>query len=288
MIARPYIKDLNARPATTGRTDRIINQGWRALVAAGAVAFLPLPAAAQRNAAVEADHYARCMIDARKSPAVAADSASAWRAAGGGHPAEHCNAVALIGLGRYEEASKRLDALADAMTAPADLRAQILDQAGQAWLLAGKPARAESDLTLALALAPDDPDLLTDRAEAFAGGKRYPEAVADLDRALTIDPGRADALVFRAAAHRALGRLPAALQDVEAALRLAPNQPDALLERGNIRIMQNDEAGARADWRQVAIAAPRSPAEKVAMQNLAKLDAPPVTAPQQKAAPPKR
>jgi tetratricopeptide (TPR) repeat protein len=260
----------------------------RGLVLAGAIAFLPLPAAAQRNATVEADHYARCMADARKSPAAAADSASAWLAQGGGHPAEHCRAVALIGLGRYDEAGKRLDALADAMKTPADLRAQVLDQAGQAWLLASKPARAESDLTLALTLTPDDPDLLTDRAEAFAGEKRYPEAVADLDRALKIDPRRADSLVFRAAAHRELNQLPAALQDVEAALRLAPDQPDALLERGNIRMLQNDAVGARADWRQVAITAPHSPAEKAASQNLAKLDAPPAATPSKTKPPQKK
>jgi tetratricopeptide (TPR) repeat protein len=259
-----------------------------ALFAIGVVAVLPLPAAAQRNAAVEADHYARCMVDARKTPAAAADAAEAWRAAGGGHPAEHCYAVALIGLGRYDEAGKRLDALADAMKTPVELRAQVLDQAGQAWLLAGKPARAESDLTQALGLTPDDPDLLTDRAEAYAGEKRYAEAVADLDRAVTLDPSRADALVFRAAAHRQLNQLPAALQDVEAALRLAPNQPDALLERGNIRMLQNDTAGARADWRQVAAVAPRSPAEKAATQNLARLDAAPAAAPAKPAAPAKR
>jgi tetratricopeptide (TPR) repeat protein len=288
MNARHRRNDTNDRFRTVQCVGRVIDKGLSILFVAGAVAFLPLPAAAQRDVSAEAERYARCMVDAHKNPAAGADSASAWRAAGGGHPAEHCNAVALIGLGRYEEAGKRLDALADAMMkGPADLRAQVLDQAGQAWLLAGKPARAETDLTQALALSPDDADLLIDRAEAFAGEKRYAEAVADLDRALTLDPRRADALVFRAAAHRRLDQLPAALKDVETVLRLTPNQPDALLERGNIRILQNDEAGARADWRQVAAVAPHSPAEKMATENLAKLDAAHKAAPE-KAAPHKR
>src|SRR6185437_16394015 len=114
-------------------------------------------------------HYARCMNAAHENPAAALDSAQAWRATGGGHPAEHCAAVALIGLRRYAEAGKRLDKLAEAMAKdPAELRAEVLDQAGQAWLLAGEAARAEASLTAALALAPDDPGLLTDRAEAFA------------------------------------------------------------------------------------------------------------------------
>ncbi|MDB5408886.1 MAG: hypothetical protein JWL84_3798 [Rhodospirillales bacterium] len=287
MIARAQRRNSNARHDATLRAGSSINRTLRRFLIAAIAALLPFPAAAQLDAAVEANHYARCMVEARKSPTTAADNASAWRAAGGGHPAEHCYDVALIGLGRYEEAGTRLDALADAMKSPVELHVQVLDQAGQAWLLAGKPARAESDLTQALAFAPDDPDLLTDRAEAYAGEQRYPEAVADLDRALKIDPSRADALVFRAAAHRRLNQLPAALQDVEAALRLSPNQSDALLERGNIRVLQNDPTGARADWRQVSITAPRSPAEKAAKQNLAQLDAAPAPTAEKKPAPPK-
>ena len=37
---------------------------------------------------------------------------------GGGEPARHCAAVALIGLGKYEEAAKRLEALAELSRRP--------------------------------------------------------------------------------------------------------------------------------------------------------------------------
>jgi tetratricopeptide (TPR) repeat protein len=231
------------------------------------------PAGAQHLPAVEADHYARCMDDARRNPAAALESATAWRNSGGGHPAEHCAAVALIGLKRYGEAGKRFDGLADAMIkAPAELRAEVLDQAGQAWLLAGDAARAEGSLTSALALMPDDPDLLTDRSEAYAAQKRYNEAIADLDRALARDAGRIDALIFRASANRFSGKLDEALRDAEAAAQLAPNDPDALLERGNVRRLKGDDAGARQDWRRVAELAPNTPAAAAARENLAKLD----------------
>ena len=53
-------------------------------------------------------------------------------------------------------------------TAPAGLRADVLDQAGQAWLLAGDPVRAYAAAGEATALAPGDPELLIDRAEAAA------------------------------------------------------------------------------------------------------------------------
>jgi tetratricopeptide (TPR) repeat protein len=231
------------------------------------------PAGAQHLPAVEADHYARCMDDARRNPAAALESATAWRNSGGGHPAEHCAAVALIGLKRYGEAGKRFDGLADAMIkAPAELRAEVLDQAGQAWLLAGDAARAEGSLTAALALIPEDPDLLTDRAEAYAAQKRYGEAIADLDRALARDGRRVDALIFRASAYRSSGKLDAALRDIDAAVLLAPDDPDALLERGNVRGLKGDDAGARQDWRRVAQLAPNTPAAAAATDNLAKLD----------------
>jgi tetratricopeptide (TPR) repeat protein len=254
----------------------------RVLLAGSAAAFFLLtvaPLRAQRLPAVEAEHYTRCMEAARQTPQTAFDQANAWRIAGGGHPAEHCADVALIGLGRYAEAAGKLEALADTMTkGPVELRAQVLDQAGQSWLLAGDPARAAAVLTAALALTPNDADLLIDRAEAFAGEKNYREAVADLDGALKLDAKRVDALVFRASAHRSLEQYDMARRDIDAALRLAPDQPDALLERGNIRGMTGDQAGARKDWQRVVQVAPNSAADGAAKANLAKLDGAPPSA----------
>src|SRR5262249_12298021 len=159
----------------------------------------PAPAAAQRLPAVEADHYARCMDETRRNPGGAWDGAPAWRDAGGGHPAEHCAAVALIGLKQYDEAGKRLEKLADEMfKAPPELRAQVIGQAAQARLLGGDPTRAVELLTQALAITPQDRDLMTDRAEAYAAGGKYREAIGDLDKALAADPRRIDPLVFPA------------------------------------------------------------------------------------------
>jgi tetratricopeptide (TPR) repeat protein len=236
----------------------------------------PAPARSQHQPAAEAAHYERCLDEARRNPAAAWDSALAWRDTGGGHPAEHCVAVALIGLKQYGEAAKRLEKLADEMfKAPVDLRAEVLSQAGQAWLLDGNAPRAAEMLTLALGLTPDDPELLTDRAEALAAQGKYGDAIADLDRALARDPNRVDALIFRASAHRALDQLDPALRDADTALRLAPDEPDALLERGNIRRLKGDKAGARKDWLRVAEVAPNTAADTAAKDNLEKLDVKP-------------
>lgn len=230
------------------------------------------PALAQRLPAVEEDHYERCMALARSNPEAGRDMAQRWRVDGGAHPAEHCEAVALIGLGQYSEAARRLEALADEMAkAPPDLRAEVLDQAGQAWLLAGDTAKAHAVLSQALLIAPDDLDLLTDRAAAAGALGKPEEALADLDRVLAKEPGRADALTFRASAKRALGRLDEALADAEAAVKLTPKSPDALLERGNILGMKGDAKGASRDWEEVAKLAPASPAAAAARTNLARL-----------------
>src|SRR5882762_3059162 len=60
----------------------------------------PAPRAPGPTRSAEADSatYERCMTLAKEDPAAARDLAETWRGRGGGHPAEHCIAVALIGL----------------------------------------------------------------------------------------------------------------------------------------------------------------------------------------------
>jgi tetratricopeptide (TPR) repeat protein len=236
----------------------------------------PSPSGLQRmpppSADADAETYARCMKLARQDPAAAQSLADAWRRRGGAHPAEHCAAVALISLGKYKEAATRLQALARAMTkAPTSLRADVLDQAGQAWLLAGDPVQAYAAAGEAVSLAPGDPEILIDRSEAAAANGFLDRAVADLDRVLTRDPNRIDALVYRASANRGLDRLDPARADINRALALAPRSPAALLERGNIRRLQGDRDGARHDWDEIGRLAPGSPADMAARANIERM-----------------
>jgi tetratricopeptide (TPR) repeat protein len=181
--------------------------------------------------------------------------------------------VALFRLGKYREAAIRFDALAYEMAKdPPNLRAHLLDQAGEAWLSAGDPARAYVDLGGALALLPDDPGILVDRAQAEALRGNFEGAVRALDRVLASDPTRIDALVYRASAYRALGRLGPARADADKALSLAPDSLPALLERGNLRLLQGDLGGARADWLEIERRDPKSAAALAAAANLARLD----------------
>jgi tetratricopeptide (TPR) repeat protein len=232
----------------------------------------PPPAAPLIDESAQAAKYARCIRLAKTRPAAGESFAATWRRQGGGHPAWQCRAVALFGLGRYREAAKSFDALAQAMArAPASLRAGALDQAGQAWLMAGDPVRAYADCGAAAALRPGDPELLIDEAETAAAASYYHKAIEALDQVLTADPKRLDALIYRAAAYRALHRPAPALADIEKALAEAPNSLPARLERGNIRLLAGDIAGARRDWTWVARRAPKSAAGRAASANLARL-----------------
>ena len=237
----------------------------------GAVAAPAAPASPLDNPALPgATRYDRCLALAESRPRAALAAAEAWR--GGGAAAAHCQAVALVGIGRYSEAALKLDGLArDPAIADPGHRAELFDQAGNAWLLARKSGPAQSSFSEALRLQPGNPDLLADRARAKAMIEDWTGADSDLSTALARDPRRPDLLVLRASARRALHRLKEALADVAAALRLKPGDPEALVERGALKFEAGDKAGAAADWQQTIALAPQSAAAHSAREHLSQL-----------------
>jgi tetratricopeptide (TPR) repeat protein len=235
--------------------------------------YAPPHAAPPRNAAGDEATYEKCMTLTKTDPGAARDMAERWQGRGGEHPADHCYAVALVELKQYKEGATRLETLAKAMGhAPDSLRADVLDQAAQAWLLAGDPARAYAADSSALELLPNDSDIILDRAEAAGSEGWYDKAVADLDRVLKSAPDRAEALIYRATAYRHMGQLDAALADINRAVTLAPTSAAALLERGDIRRLQGDVNGARQDWVRVSQLAPGTTADSEAKTNIERLE----------------
>lgn len=246
-----------------------------ALLLTGLVtATTPAAVLAQGEEIDPAAQYEDCLLLAEVEPEEAFESASAWQAMGGGEPARHCAAVALIGLGHYVEAGERLENLANKLNRQGEphLSLTALAQAGQAWLLAGDLERAYAVQTAALERAPGDAKLLVDRAVTLAAAENYGEALIDLNRALDLAPGRPDILIYRASAQRYLDDLAAALEDVDRALVLDPDNPEGLLERGNLRRLENDLAGARADWQRAATLADGLPTGDAAQANIATLE----------------
>ncbi|HLN24958.1 MAG TPA: hypothetical protein VK558_13365, partial [Patescibacteria group bacterium] len=108
----------------------------------------------------QAVQYKHCVALARVKPEEGWEESLAWASLAGGDPARHCGAIALIGLKQYEEAATRLEELARDSHGAARLRAGMLAQAGQAWLLAKNTERAYAAQTAALGLVPGAPDLL--------------------------------------------------------------------------------------------------------------------------------
>jgi hypothetical protein len=203
--------------------------------------------------ALSAGDYNSCIKLAKSDPAKGLAKATEWRDEGGA-AAEHCAALALTGLKRYAEAAVKLEVLAKNKTiGEARNRAALLDQAGNAWLLARQGGKAAADFTLALGLTPKDVDMHADRARARALLKDWVGAEADISAAIQLDGTRADLFTLRASARRALGRKAAAAADITHALSLFPDYPAALVERGGMRYEAGDAAGARADWQAAAM-----------------------------------
>jgi regulator of sirC expression with transglutaminase-like and TPR domain len=224
--------------------------------------------------------YDQCLKKAERRPEEALDMANEAQRAGGDPGAEHCAAVALVTLKHYGEAARRLDLLARKPSAGnAEVRAQLLGQAGNAWLLAGQPELATASFTAALALMPGEAEYLVDRARASAMLKKWTAAEADLSAALVAEPGNVSALVLRASARRAQKNIKGAIGDVTQALILEPDNVEALAERGLLRAAQGDRAGARQDFMAVLAKAPQSEAAASARMQIEKLEVKPTKKP---------
>ena len=217
----------------------------------------------------EAKAYRDCISLTQRDASSAYERATAWMDRGGGDPARHCAAVALVQLGHFDEAGRRLEALAQTMaTDDRALRIEALAQAAQAWLLAGEQKRAFDAQTAALKLAPDNLELLIDRAIVLASEESYNAALLDLDRAYELDPARPDVLVYRATVQRYLEAPALAMRDIQVAIRLDPGLPEAYLERGILKRLNGDSGGARRDWMKVLEIGEGTPAAEAARANL--------------------
>lgn len=257
-------------------TQRTSSTAIAAFAGVLALAAAPPGARADQFDSVRQQEYEDCMTLARRVPADGYESALAWKGQGGGDPARHCAAVALIGMGKHREAAEQLESLAAGMAArQPQLAAGAFAQAGQAWTMAGETRQALDAAAAGLKLAPADVDMLVDRAVAYATLGDFKAALADLDTAQGLAPSRADVLVYRASAWRFLNDLTKARTDAEAALELEPENAEALLERGNIRRLSSDPAGARQDWLQAVALAAGTPAADSAKANLENMDVKP-------------
>lgn len=235
--------------------------------------LLPLlapPALAQLD---QGHEYRACTTLVYRAPDEAFSAAKAWEAKGGGVWSRHCAALAVFELGHYKEAAERLEGLAGELPRDGKVRpAQVLDQAANAWLMAGDLERAKLIVQTAVNLAPEDGEILIDQGRILAAAGDYAGALSALDQGVALAPKDGDGHAFRASALRHLGRLDEARKAAEAAVRVAPDNPSALLERGLVRFAQGDRAGARLDWQATAKRFDGTPAADAARARLDALD----------------
>src|SRR5258708_30058261 len=91
------------------RSSRPMFRPGLALIALPLFWAVPIWAATNDNPFGAADPYQACVAAVDANAADAFEMASIWRDHGGGGPAEHCIALALIGLDEPGEAASRLD-----------------------------------------------------------------------------------------------------------------------------------------------------------------------------------
>jgi tetratricopeptide (TPR) repeat protein len=243
-----------------------------------AVSTLATPVFAQQHRQVprlpagvsaEGARYDRCLEQAAKAPTDAFEEALAWQAQGGAEAARHCGAVALLYNNQPEAAASRLEQLAqDMRLQPPGRRAEVVAQAGRAWLEGRNVARAAATFSAALELSPDNPEIWIDRAEAYATAENYWEAIDDLNRAIELDRRRADAYTFRAAAYRLVKEYGLAMEDATRAVELAPKLADGWLERAILNRLKSDVPAARRDFLQVLVLDPDGAAGDAARANI--------------------
>lgn len=205
------------------------------------LAALLLPfALLQGAAAVEANRFDQCLSQIETGAERAYEEAMAWAAEGQSLNAYRCAALALIRLERYDEGARRMESLARSIsTNNAALKADLFSAAGNAWLLAREPGNARSSFSQAIAAIQSDPpqlpDLLIDRARAYAMEEDWRRAEEDLSRSLDIRPNDALALRLRAASRMHQRSFQLAEVDALAATRLEPDNVDNFLVLGNVR-----------------------------------------------------
>ncbi len=182
------------------------------------------------------ERLADCIHKIDVQPAEAYEDGLAWQGEGNRPEARQCTALALIALGREEEGASRLEALAtssDGGTIAS--RATYFAQAGNAWLISGRPGAALTAFDEAVKLGAGDPDIFKDRARAYLLEDMWPEAERDLTKALSARANDAQGYRLRSEARLQQSDLDGAYEDIRIAMELAPDDVEVMVQRGRVR-----------------------------------------------------
>ncbi len=162
-------------------------------------------------------------------------AAQQWVGEGGGAEARHCLAIADLKAGFPKLAALSLEDIAQRKDAGDDyVRARLLVQAAEAWLIANETAQAQAALDEAMALTPDSGELYLTAAKIYAAEERWQEVITAVNFAEDSGFISAGAFVLRGRARYVYGAFENAANDVVGALSIEPTNIDALVLRGDL------------------------------------------------------
>jgi len=125
------------------------------------------------------------------------------------------NSGPIFNLGTNSSAPDRPATQTVAGDEPKD--ADAYARRGMARLGRGDAAGAVADLDRAIALDPDNPELLRQRADAYLGARKIDASIADVERLVKLKPDDVQAHLLLAVARRSKGDLPAARAEIRKA-----------------------------------------------------------------------
>ena len=235
---------------------------------------LALAVALAATPALAVDNYDACVELVERDPAQAEIEAGRWVAAGGGTPARHCRAQALLAQGAERRAAELLrDIAAGDRTLPGQVRAEMMVQAGEVYLGIGDLVAAQLAADQAMKLAADPRPAFVLSARIEAEDRDWDGAVAALDRALARGEPDAEILILRAAARLHLDQLVAARSDLAWAEELAPESAALWLEKGALEAAEGNRDAARAAWLKAIDLDRDGPVAEAAQLRLQRLEA---------------
>jgi serine/threonine protein kinase/Flp pilus assembly protein TadD len=165
-------------------------------------------------------------------------------------------------LGRSLLSSGELDRAARELERAVDLRPQDFWAHFYSGVCAhrrGRHAEAVSSFGVAVALAPELPEVYHNRALSHAAGGNFTAALRDYDRALALEPNLAAAALNRGVLHYQQGHYAEALADLERALRDGANPATAHCNLALVHLARGDRAAAEASVARVLDHAPGHP-----------------------------
>jgi tetratricopeptide (TPR) repeat protein/predicted aspartyl protease len=107
---------------------------------------------------------------------------------------------------------------------------------------------ALADMSKALDLQPNDPNILYERARIYRDSGATAPALSDLDRLISLKPDSVDALVMRAQLRLSQKKFAETILDLDRAAQLAPPQSDLRFKLAQLYAGAADPSGAIKQW----------------------------------------